>query len=517
MTFYSVEEDKNNAYYDWFRATWLGDLDRLKELAENNANEGDLAKTIASCKDKSGRSIFHFAANAGRKRICKYLIEELKLNVDDFINDEGLTPLHSAIQGEQHTLAVYLLDKGANPNVVDNHDYTPLHMAAKTGSLKLLEHLIKKGAEIDAISDAGTPLTIAADVNRKDIMKVLLDNHANPNVDSNDLSPLYISVKKGSMECVKLLLKVYIFNGAHPNFMTRGDTPLGIAAFTGQTEMIKCLLCAEANPNIRNLMLMMFYTASLYIYDGLGVKFYLCNYDNECLRYRLTTLTCKVIAHFVKCYWCKCLNLIKTWKFLVMVGEVPIEVAALRNKREAVMYLFPVTSRISTIEDWSVEGLLNFVVTKDATKRLFGLLWLVIVFSKKKETLEKNFSSSKSKGEEAFKRKNYREAINCYTEVIRPYRFISRLQPSILASFMPCFQMFTKPDWLNANYLHLLTALSYFPLDGATIYSNLSLCWARLNRADYALIEAESCLSLRPDWPKAYYRVGRAWMLSKVS
>ncbi|XVF32447.1 hypothetical protein REPUB_Repub17cG0084000 [Reevesia pubescens] len=353
MTFYSVE-DENDAYYEWSSATCLGDLDRLKELAEKKAKEsgeGDLAKTIASFKGKNGRSIFHFAALAGRERICKYLVEELKLNVDDFINDEGLTPLHSAILGDQHFLAVYLLDNGANPNSADNSGNTPFHFVAKIGSQKLLEYFISKGAEIDAKSDTGTPLQLAASVSRKDIMKVLLDNHANPNVSSHGLwSPMISSIGNGSIECVNLLLQA----GADPNFVSQGDTPLVIAAATGETEIIKCLLNAGADPNVPN-----------------------------------------------------------------HVGHVPIEVAASLDKPEAVMT----------------------------------------------ETLEKNFLRSKSKGEEAFKRKDYREAINCYTE-----------------------------------------ALTYCPPDPATIYSNRSLCWARLNRGDYALEDAQSCLRRRPNWPKAYYR-----------
>ncbi|KAF5207236.1 hypothetical protein FRX31_003181 [Thalictrum thalictroides] len=41
---------------------------------------------------KSGRGVTHAAAEKGRANICKYLIEELKFDVDEK-DDEGCTPL----------------------------------------------------------------------------------------------------------------------------------------------------------------------------------------------------------------------------------------------------------------------------------------------------------------------------------------------------------------------------------------------------------------------------------------
>lgn len=46
--------------------------------------------------------------------------------------------------------------------------------------------------------------------------------------------------------------------------------------------------------------------------------------------------------------------------------------------------------------------------------------------------------------------------------------------------------------------------------------SNRSLCWANLQEATFALYDAEACVRLTPNWPKAHYREGAAWMLLKV-
>ncbi|EYU46497.1 hypothetical protein MIMGU_mgv1a024955mg [Erythranthe guttata] len=56
----------------------------------------------------------------------------------------------------------------------------------------------------------------------------------------------------------------------------------------------------------------------------------------------------------------------------------------------------------------------------------------------------------------------------------------------------------------------------YIKPDDAKVISNRSLCWAKLNEGAFALVDAEACVELRPDWAKARYREGVAWMLLKV-
>ncbi|RZC83795.1 hypothetical protein C5167_046576 [Papaver somniferum] len=47
----------------------------------------------------------------------------------------------------------------------------------------------------------------------------------------------------------------------------------------------------------------------------------------------------------------------------------------------------------------------------------------------------------------------------------------------------------------------------------AIILSNRSMCLARMKEGTEALEDANACISLRPDWPKAYYRAGVAYTL----
>uniref|UniRef100_A0ACD5TFW0 Uncharacterized protein n=1 Tax=Avena sativa TaxID=4498 RepID=A0ACD5TFW0_AVESA len=51
--------------------------------------------------------------------------------------------------------------------------------------------------------------------------------------------------------------------------------------------------------------------------------------------------------------------------------------------------------------------------------------------------------------------------------------------------------------------------------DDATLYSNRSACWLLMGDGDRALVDANQCRKMRPDWPKACYRQGAALMLLK--
>lgn len=55
-------------------------------------------------------------------------------------------------------------------------------------------------------------------------------------------------------------------------------------------------------------------------------------------------------------------------------------------------------------------------------------------------------------------------------------------------------------------------AIDFDPSD-ATLFSNRSLCWMRLGQPDQALLDAQSCRELRPNWTKAWYREGAALRL----
>lgn len=57
-------------------------------------------------------------------------------------------------------------------------------------------------------------------------------------------------------------------------------------------------------------------------------------------------------------------------------------------------------------------------------------------------------------------------------------------------------------------------AIELDPSD-ATLYANRSLCYLQMAEADKALRDANTCVKLRPEWLKGYYRKGAALMSFK--
>ncbi|XXG88420.1 hypothetical protein AAC387_Pa12g0629 [Persea americana] len=91
-----------------------------------------LVGTVADVKDANKRGALHFAPREGKTEVCKFLIEELQLEID-VKDDDGETPLIHATRQGHFATAKYLLDHGADPAASSELGATPLHHAARIG------------------------------------------------------------------------------------------------------------------------------------------------------------------------------------------------------------------------------------------------------------------------------------------------------------------------------------------------------------------------------------------------
>ncbi|KAI3843953.1 hypothetical protein MKX03_002384, partial [Papaver bracteatum] len=148
-----------------FNAAYYGKLKDFKTEA------------IKKVKLEDGRGLLHSAAAGGSLRVCKYLIEDLKLDVDTK-DGEGCTPLYNASNSGHFDTVTYLLEKGANPDASTDTNLTPLHNAAKSGDTKIITLLLLRGARIDVVNSFGTALHFAVTLSHRDAVKVLLDHGA---------------------------------------------------------------------------------------------------------------------------------------------------------------------------------------------------------------------------------------------------------------------------------------------------------------------------------------------------
>ncbi|KAJ5076861.1 serine/threonine-protein kinase sty8-like [Anaeramoeba ignava] len=110
----------------------------------------------------------------------------------------GQTPIHLALQENKKEIAIYLVENGANLNIIDNNGLTPLMIAVDIRSRDMVELLLGYGANVDAIDEYGeTCLHKAIDQNSK-IAHLLLSYGANPFFKDNDNAiPLNYATNKG--------------------------------------------------------------------------------------------------------------------------------------------------------------------------------------------------------------------------------------------------------------------------------------------------------------------------------
>uniref|UniRef100_J3LRK8 Uncharacterized protein n=1 Tax=Oryza brachyantha TaxID=4533 RepID=J3LRK8_ORYBR len=332
---------------DFFEAATKGDVRRLRELASGEDAEGKARLAADACC--LGLGPLQAAARLGEVDACKCMVEELGFDIDAG-SELGITALASAALDGRLSLARYLLDHGADPNKKDNAGSVPLHCAAKNGHDEVARLLLSRGASIDIAYFHGTPLHIAAAYGKAGVMKVLLEHHADPNKVSEVLgTPLVATLhatSQGLAESISLECVKLLVEAGADVNYSDRDTPLVVAIDIGLTDCIKYLLKAGADPNIPT---------------------------------------------------CHC-------------GALPIQQAASCGRRKVVELLFPFTSPIRAVSNWTVEGIIAHAKSKHARSKCSK--------PKDKHDDQSKKAQLKLQGEKAVKRKDYHGASVFYSKAI---------------------------------------------------------------------------------------------------
>ncbi|XP_071374581.1 dynein axonemal heavy chain 12 [Centroberyx affinis] len=229
------------------------------------------------CRSLKGETPLFLAVVYGLRENATFLLQNGCS--PDLQNDEQDSPLVAAILNDQYDLAtlllrynakvdlkgpldrtalhesaflglenfVYLLlESGANPNACDIKTKTPLALAAQNGHLNVVEVLLKKGAHVWCESESGTVLFEAAAAGNPDIISLLLEHGADPNL------PLY----SGHMPIHRVAYHGHILALEHLIPVTKmeavkesGMSPLHSAAAGGHAQCLELLLQAGYDPN----------------------------------------------------------------------------------------------------------------------------------------------------------------------------------------------------------------------------------------------------------------------------
>ena len=161
---------------------------------------------------------------------------------------------HAAARAHDLMAITAFLDAGINPNARDASDEgrTALISAAARGDLEVVKLLIQRGADPNVTDNNGYTALLHALEARYDQVEQVLLNH--PKLDPhargfNGVTTLSKYVWRERKDAVQKLLDL----GADVNAQDNdGDAPLHGAAQSGNVEILDLLLAKGANPNLTN-------------------------------------------------------------------------------------------------------------------------------------------------------------------------------------------------------------------------------------------------------------------------
>ncbi|XP_044326406.1 ankyrin-1 isoform X4 [Triticum aestivum] len=364
--------------------------------------------------------------------------------------------LRAALEGDLQRLRGTVKSL-VDPRVVfsfEMGDLGVLHLAAGRGHLEVCKYLVEElGGDVNApapgVGDfAGvTPFMTSAQSGDVLTVKYLLDCGGDvTKADSKGRTVLHHAACKG--------VPVDIDCG-------RG-TPLHQAATNEKDKTVKILLEHHADPNTTVTGLGTALMGAL-LYRSLKCMKLLIKGGADVNRRNSLLVTPLVFATGHKGYTNFVQFLLKAGadpNIPDAYGRLPVEHAARHDCREEVEMLFPLTSPIPTIPNWSIDGIISHAKSESAKPLV-------------QSHLERTKAIMKSQADHAFRLKDYKLASKAYGVAIGA-------APS------------------------------------ATLYANRSLCKLLLGDGEGALSDALRCRMLRPNWAKACYRQAAAHMLLKA-
>ncbi|KAJ7256364.1 ankyrin repeat-containing domain protein [Mycena rebaudengoi] len=180
------------------------------------------------------------AAEGGHLEIVRLLV---KMG-GDINTGQFKSPLLATCEGGYTEIFNFLLENHPDINAVSYYG-TALLAACEKGRIDFVRRLLDLGADVDLGRAGGSnPLEVASRCGHIEIVRLLLEHNANPNIGI----ALYAAAEWSDdrADIVRLLLE----KGADPNRRSpSGDTPLRIACLYHHREIVRLLIEHGADPN----------------------------------------------------------------------------------------------------------------------------------------------------------------------------------------------------------------------------------------------------------------------------
>lgn len=170
-------------------------------------------------RDARENNILHVLSRTQNIQMIKKVLQQAPGLVNEK-NKEGETPMQALLslfyssngrykflptENYFSTLSLFL-EAGAHPNAAGVRGMTVLHLATEAGKTDLIEQALQKGADINLKNEAGeTPLQTALRTDEMEVVDILLDHHADPDVaDARGWTILDRLAEKGDRDSPKV-------------------------------------------------------------------------------------------------------------------------------------------------------------------------------------------------------------------------------------------------------------------------------------------------------------------------
>ena len=214
-------------------SSWIVSMVEPRFDDDGNPRPAGRSRAPGANSVMGGMTALLFAARDGHLDAVRALVEG-GANVDQVAGGEGSSPMVIAIANGHYTVAKYLLDSGADPNVANIDGLTSLYATINM--------------RFAPVSWAPNPRTDQEEVDALGLLEALLDAGASPDarivrglwfsptshnrlwIDPAGATPFWRAAQASDVESMRLLLAA----GADPNLSTfAGTTPLMVAAGIG--------------------------------------------------------------------------------------------------------------------------------------------------------------------------------------------------------------------------------------------------------------------------------------------